>query len=96
MPNAEAANKVMSFLNDDLNKIDALIERYPLRIPIPAVADFFSMDENSVRAAVEGGAFGFAWRKSGKANKAYCVPTAQFVRWYLNVGVLEGANRGAV
>lgn len=50
------------------------------------------MDENSTRATVEGGAFGFAWRKSGKANKAYCVPTAQFVRWYLNVGVLEGMN----
>ena len=94
MPNiencSETAKKVKAFLDDDLNKIDTLIEQYPQRIPIPIIADFLHMDENSTRAAVEGGAFGFAWRKSGKANKAYCVPTAQFVRWYLNVVVLEG------
>lgn len=91
-----SAEKVMSFLNDDLNKIDTLIERCPQRIPIPTLADFLNIDENSLRAAIECGAFGFSWRKAGKANKAYCVPTAQFVRWYLNVGVLEGVNRSAV
>lgn len=88
-----AATRVKAFLDRDLDRIDEIIEKYPDRVPVPTIADFLHMDENSTRAAVEGGAFGFAWRKSGKANKAYCVPTAQFVRWYLNVGILEGVYK---
>ena len=88
-----STNNIKALLENDLDKVDALIEKYPLRIPIPVLADFLQMDENSTRAAVEGGAFGFAWRKAGKVNKAYCVPTAQFVRWHLNINVLEGVYK---
>ena len=91
-----AATRVKAFLDRDLDRIDEIIDKYPLRIPIPVVAEFFEMHENSARAAVEGGAFGFAWRKDGKVNKAYCIPTAQFVRWYLGVDGLEGVYRNEV
>ena len=65
------AEKINGFLNQDLERIDALMEEYPDRIPINALADFLHMDPNSTRSAVEGGAFGFAWRRAGKANKVY-------------------------
>ena len=85
--------RIQAFLDEDINKIDALIEQYPLRLPIPVIAEFLKMNLGSVRAAVECGAFGFAWRKSGKLNKAYCIPTVQFVRWYLNISGLEGVYK---
>lgn len=87
------AEKIQAFLDSDLEKVDTLIEKCPDRIPVMVLVEFLKMDQNSVRAAIEAGAFGFAWRKDGKTNKAYCVPTAQFVRWYLNTGMLEGVYR---
>lgn len=84
---------IQTFIDADIEKVSKLIEENPQRIPIPVIADFLEMKQESARAAVECGAFGFAWRKDGKLNKGYCIPTAQFVRWYLNVCGLEGVYR---
>ncbi len=93
MQENSSAERLRVYLNADLDKIDKLIEENPIRLTIKTAAEFLSMDNESVRAVVEGGAFGLAWRKTGKANKAYCVPTPQFVRWYLGVNVLEKVNQ---
>lgn len=79
-------SKINDFLAADNTKIDKLIENFPMNLPVSAVADFLSVDVASVRAAIEcGSAFGMSWKKTGKANHGYFVPTAQFVRWYLRM-----------
>ena len=79
-------SKINEFLSADNTKIDRLIDNFPINLPVSAVADFLAVDVASVRAAIENGnAFGLAWKKSGKANHGYFVPTAQFVRWYLHM-----------
>lgn len=77
------SSNLNDFLSADNKKIDKLIEEFPVNLPISAVADFLSIDVASVRAAVDNGVFGLCWKKPGKMNKGYFVPTAQFVRWYV-------------
>lgn len=87
-----SAERIKHFLDEDLDRVDDLLEKYPINIPVAAVAEFLHISGDSVRSAIECGAFGIVWRKTGKVNKAYSVPTAQFVRWYLNVNVLKIYN----
>lgn len=77
--------KINEFLSADNAKIDRLIDNFPINLPVSAVADFLSVDVASVRAFIENGVVGVSWIKQGKANHGYYVPTAQFVRWYLNM-----------
>lgn len=78
-------SKINELICSDNEKIDRLIENFPINLPVSAVADFLSCDIASVRAAVENGVVGLAWKKAGKANHGYYIPTAQFIRWYLNM-----------
>ena len=78
-------SKINEFLSADNAKIDRLIENFPVNLPVSAVADFLSMDVSSVRAVIENGVVGLAWKKSGRSNHGYYIPTAQFVRWYLKM-----------
>lgn len=77
------SDKTRAYLEEDNNKIDELIKNYPVSIPVSAVADFLNCDAASVRAAIENKSYGMAWRKAGKTNHGYLIPTAQFVRWYM-------------
>lgn len=79
--------KTSAFLAEDNEKIDKLIEDNPHSLSIMEIAKFLNMDVTSVRSAIENNTFGMAWRKTGSTRKAYNVPTAQFVRWYLNMNV---------
>lgn len=74
---------IKAFIDEDNNRVEELIKENPIHISVPRIAEFLQIDVVSARAAIECGAFGLAWRKQGKLNKAYCIPTAQFVRWYL-------------
>lgn len=78
-------NKINQFLSQDNERLGQLIEENPVNIPINAVAAFLGADSASVRATIENNTFGAAWKKVGSTRRAYFVPTAQFVRWYLNV-----------
>jgi hypothetical protein len=80
------SSKLNEFLCQDNEKIDRLIEAFPVNLPVSAISDFLSLDVASVRAAIENEKFGVSWRKTGKANHGYFIPTAQFIRWYLNMG----------
>lgn len=79
------SSRLNEFIFQDNEKIDRLIENFPINLPVSAVADFLSLDVASVRAAVENERFGVAWKKAGKSNHGYYIPTAQFIRWYLNL-----------
>ena len=74
--------KLKSFFDNDEERLSKLIEEHEFNIPIKALSEFLHVDAQSVRAYVEAGQFGMAWKKTGKDNHAYAIPTAQFVRWY--------------
>ena len=78
-------SKLTEFLSEDNAKIDRLIENFPVNLPVSAVSDFLGLDVASIRAAIENERIGLAWKKAGRANHGYFIPTAQFVRWYLNM-----------
>lgn len=77
-------NAIREFLQHDDEKIEKLISEYPETVPVSVAADFLSVDAGSIRAAIESDSFGFSWKKSGKLNRAFCIPTAHFMRWYLH------------
>lgn len=79
------SEKVSAFLAEDNAKLDKLLEGNPKSLSAMQIAEFLNMDVTSVRSAIENNTFGLSWRKSGSARKAYNVPTAQFVRWYLGM-----------
>ena len=85
----ETRERINSYLNGNLEKLDELIAKHPVKIPVKDVAEFLQVDEESVRASIENGVFGMAWRRSGKLNKAFHIPTAQFVWWYTGVNPLN-------
>lgn len=75
---------ISQFLLQDNERLGQLIEENPVNIPVNSVADFLGADSASVRATIENNTFGASWKKVGSTRHAYFVPTAQFVRWYLN------------
>ena len=80
--------EIRKFLQNDLEAVSKLIEKYPEQLPISEVADLIGCGKDSIRTALEEyGRIGIAWRKPGKLNHGYCIPTALFVRWYLNIGL---------
>ena len=79
------SDKINEFLTSDNEKIEVLVTSYPENIPVGKIAEFLGADVVSIRAAIENNVFGASWRKAGSARHGYFVPTAQFVRWYLNM-----------
>lgn len=73
---------IEEFIAEDKARIEEIINKYPRQIPVPVVADLLGTNQSSLRAAIESGALGLAWRKTGKLNKGYCIPTAKFVYWW--------------
>lgn len=79
------SEKTNAFLSEDNSKIDELIENNPSSVSVTAISNFLNMDVASVRSAIENNVFGVAWKKNGSARHGYFIPTAQFLRWYLNL-----------
>lgn len=77
---------IKSYLECDAERVAALISEYPQNIPVNVLADFLHCTKNSVRSMLETtNSFGIAWRQSGSVNRAFLIPTAVFVRWYLRL-----------
>lgn len=76
---------IEEFIANDKAKIEEIINKYPRQIPVPIVAELLGTCQNSLRAAIDGGALGFSWRKDGALSKGYCIPTAKFVYWWFGV-----------
>lgn len=76
-------NAIRNFLSADEQKVEKLIEEYPVSIPTAKAAEFLGVNLASMRAIIESGSIGLSWRKEGKLNKAFFIPTPQFVRWYI-------------
>lgn len=79
-----AEQKITEFLAADTEKLVAIIEKHPLQIPVPVIAELFSCHQDTLRNALqEQGLLGIAERKAGKLNRGFVIPTAHFVRWYM-------------
>lgn len=75
--------KIKSFIDADNQRLEKLIEEYPLTIPVPVASDFLGCHQDTLRSALEDGKLGFSERKLGKVNRGFVIPTGHFVRWYL-------------
>lgn len=76
-----------------LYELQGLIEKYPLAIPIPKLAEFLGCDDEGLRCSIDKGQCPFAigWQKSLKGNRAYKVPTVPFYLWYTQGCGFRGA-----
>lgn len=81
---SEPMDKIRSFLDADSEKICKLISDYPGQLSVPVLAEFLGTTRDSVRSMIESGVFGAGWKKPGTGNRGFFIPTAQFVRWYLD------------
>ena len=82
----EPNDNVSAFLQADREWLCQLVEKYPQQIPIQPIAEHWGCEAASVRAAIEQNTtFGLFWRKPGKTNRAYLIPTGVFVQWYCKV-----------
>lgn len=76
--------KITEFLAADTERLAEIIEKYPLQIPVPVLAELFGCHQDTLRNALqEQGLLGIAERRPGKLNRGFVVPTAHFVRWYM-------------
>lgn len=60
-----------------------LIDANPQCIDLPDVAQFLGVNAEWLRCAIDQGraSFGFSWKKAGKGNRAYKIPTLVFWNW---------------
>ena len=84
---------VEEFIAEDKAKVEEIITKYPRQIPVPVIAEMLGTDQNSLRAAIDGGALGISWRKDGKLNRGYCIPTAKFVYWWFGENPVRDATK---
>ena len=77
--------KIRAFIDTDNQKLEQIIEEYPLSVPVPIAAEFLGCHQDTLRSALEDGRLGFSERKIGKVNRGFVIPTGHFVRWYLNI-----------
>lgn len=79
-----AEQKITDFLAADTERLAEIIEKYPMQIPVPVLAELFGCHQDTLRNALqEQGLLGIAERRPGKLNRGFVVPTAHFVRWYM-------------
>lgn len=67
--------------------LEKLIEKYPLKIPVSAAADFLDMNTDGLMSALIRGnvPFGFAYQKQDGGNRVAVIPTATFYMWFTNI-----------
>ena len=73
-------------ITDKLYALDALVERYPNKMPLTVAADFLDMNADGLMASLLRGnaPFGFGYQKTDGGNRVAVIPTATFYFWYTN------------
>lgn len=83
---------VKEFLDNDTEKLDEIVTKYPKQVPVNVVADLLGCAPETVRTMCEENhVFGDGYRKPGKLNKGFVIPTATFIRWYTK-GIYIGST----
>ena len=70
-----------------LDALNALVEKYPTKIPLTAAAEFLDVNTDGLMAALMRGntPFGFAYQKQDGGYRVAVIPTATFYLWFNNV-----------
>lgn len=69
------------FVKQRFEELKALCEEYPYEMPVVEAAKFLKMHPESLRLSIIQGTSpfpAFAWKKPGKANYAFHIPTFTF------------------
>ncbi len=76
-------------VRESVEKLNELVQKYPIEIPLPEAAKFMGTKPESLRAAIDCGNFkpGYSWRREMAANKGYKIPTVPFYLWYMQSSV---------
>lgn len=77
---------IPKIITDRLASLETLVEKYPLKIPLTAAAEFLDMNTDGLMAALMRGntPFGFAYQKQDGGNRVPVIPTATFYLWFTN------------
>lgn len=69
-----------------LEEVEALVEKYPFKIPLTAAAEFLQMNAEGLKAALTRGnaPFGFGYQKTDGGTRVMVIPTLTFYLWYTN------------
>lgn len=70
-------------VQDKLNELNALCEKYPVDIPVTVCAEFLGMDKDCLRRAIEIGScrFGIGGNNGPYGNRFFKIPTFVFYLW---------------
>ena len=82
--------KIPQPIVDNMEKLNALVEEYPVSIPLAEVAKLMGMNPDSLHAAIDCGSFkpGYSWRKENALSKGYKIATIPFYLWYTQTPIL--------
>jgi hypothetical protein len=69
-----------------LESLERLVKKHPIKIPLKEAAAFLQMNEEGLKAALMRGnaPFGFAYQKEDGAYRVIVIPTVTFYLWYTN------------
>lgn len=73
---------INEYLRNDNERLEKLIEEHPISLTPNEIAEFMNCDVRNIRAALDSGRIGLAWRKEGALTRGFFIPTPMFVRWY--------------
>lgn len=68
-------------IRERAGKLQDLLDRYPICIPVTVVAEFLHVSAEGLRASIDQGRcpFGFSWTLG--ARSGYKIPTVTFYTW---------------
>ena len=76
--------KIPACIDDRLEELNELCDRYPESIPTHAAAGFLRIHPENLKACIETGncPFAFYWKKNIDGYRAFKIPTVTFYIWY--------------
>lgn len=76
----------MEAIKNKLRELEALMNEYPLKLPLVKVAEFLGMNEDGLKAALVRGnvPFGFGYQKADNGYRVFVIPSVPFYCWYTN------------
>ena len=89
----------MTIIKEQLIKLEELVKKYPIKLPLKEVAELLDMNVLGLRSALMRGnaPFGFAYQKDDGGYRVMVIPTVKFYLWFTNSTaqmVLGGDNVG--
>lgn len=90
MTETTAIEVLADFTKENLIRIAEVVKEYPSSIPTHVAAKLLDISDESTRTYLQnGGEYGIAWRKPGKQNCGYSIPTYAFLCKCYGVGFIK-------